>query len=84
MVKLAFSKPMLLCIGGILAKSVCIAVISGSAIYYYNYVVGDKSGLAWYMSISTFILLAGGALTPFLVNKIGTKIQYLLDLRYIL
>lgn len=71
MIKVMFSRPILLSLIGVMAKGMCITVVSATAVYFYTYVIGDKSGLAWYMSISTFILLAGGFVCPFIVKKIG-------------
>lgn len=73
MLRLAFCKPILLCLGGVLAKGVCISVVAGTAAYFYTYIAGDSTGLTFYLSASTVILLLGGVLTPILANKIGIK-----------
>ena len=73
MVKLALNRPMLCVCVGSLGKSVCYSLVYGVMAYYYTYVIGDKSGMTWYLSASTFIMLLGGIAAPIISRKIGGK-----------
>jgi len=73
MIKLALNRPMLCVVVGSLGKSVCYSMVYGVMAYYYRYVIGDMSGMTFYLSASTIILLLGGVAAPFISNKIGGK-----------
>ncbi len=73
MIKLALNRPMLCCCVGSLGKSVCYSLVYGIMAYYYTYVIGDMSGMTWYLTASTFIQLLGGVVAPFVSRKIGGK-----------
>ena len=73
MIKLGFTKPMLLIMIGAFGKSVCYSLIGAIMAYYYRYVIGDLSGLTWYLTASTFILLLGGVVGPFVSSRLGLK-----------
>lgn len=73
MIKLALTRPMLCAVVGSLGKSVCYSMVYGVMAYYYTYVIGDKSGMTFYLSASTFILMFGGMAAPMISKKIGIK-----------
>ncbi len=73
MIKLALKRPMICCVVGSLGKSVCYSMVYGVMAYYYTYVIGDRSGMTWYLSASTFIMLFGGMAAPFISRRIGAK-----------
>lgn len=73
MIKLALNRPLLCCCIGSLGKSVCYSLVYGVMAYYYTYVIGDTSGMTWYLSASTFVLLLGGVVAPFVSRVIGGK-----------
>lgn len=74
MIKLALTRPMLCTVVGSLGKSVCYSMIYGIMAYYYTYVIGDMSGMTFYLSASTFILMFGGMAAPVISKKIGIKL----------
>lgn len=73
MIKLALNRPMLCVVVGSLGKSVCYSMVYGVMAYYYTFVIGDMSGMTFYLSASTIILLCGGVAAPFVSRKIGAK-----------
>lgn len=74
MLKLTFSKPILLSCGGFLfGKGVTSFIILGCAAYYYKFVAQDMAGLTWYLSVSSILQIAGGVITPYISKKIGLK-----------
>ena len=73
MVKLALNRPMLCCCIGSLGKSVCYSLVYGVMAFYYEFVIGDMSGMTWYLTASTVIQLLGGVVAPFVSQRIGGK-----------
>lgn len=65
MLKYVISKPFLLYLLGATCKGTIFFIITALAPYYYTYVVGDKSMLTVYMSLSTFLMIGGSFLAPF-------------------
>ena len=78
MIKLALTRPMICAIIGSLGKSVCYSMIYGIMAYYYTYVIGDKSGMTFYLSASTFVLMFGGMAAPMISKKLGIKMTCIL------
>ncbi|QSX07660.1 MFS transporter [Alkalibacter rhizosphaerae] len=69
MLKSSITKPYLLYLISAVAKACIFFSIMGLAAYYYNYVVGDMSKLTLFLSLSTFLMIIGSFITPF-VNKV--------------
>ena len=74
MIRCTVTVPFLLYLLGSSCKGSMYFVITGLSPYYYNYVVGDKSMLTVFMSMSTFLMIGTSFLTPY-VSKLfkGTR-----------
>ena len=56
-------------------------IITGLAAYYYTYVVGNKNMLTVYLSLSTFLMIFGSFIMPFVSRLVkGAKQTYILGL----
>ena len=81
MIKFAITKPFLLYLGGASCKGSTYFIITGLAAYYYTYVVGDKNMLTVYLSLSTFLMIFGSFIMPFISRLVkGAKQTYILGL----
>lgn len=81
MIKYAITKPFLLYLGGASCKGSTFFIITGLAAYYYTYVVGDKNMLTVYLSLSTFLMIGGSFIMPFVSRLVkGAKQTYVLGL----
>lgn len=81
MIKFAITKPFLLYLGGASCKGSTYFIITGLAAYYYTYVVGDKNMLTFYLSLSTFLMIFGSFIMPFVSRLVkGAKQTYILGL----
>jgi GPH family glycoside/pentoside/hexuronide:cation symporter len=71
MLKSVASLPMMFfLIAGILKISTFF-VINGLAPFYYQYVIGDRSMLTVFLSVSTLLMFGGATLTPFIAKRVG-------------
>lgn len=78
MVKYTISKPFLLYLAGASCKGSAYMVITGLAAYYYTYVAGDKGMLTIYLSLSTFLMIGGSFIAPYVSKLIkGGKQTYI-------
>lgn len=66
MVKHTISKPFLLYLLGTSCKGTAFTIVTGLAGYYYTYVIGDRSMLTWYLTATTFMMMGGSFITPFI------------------
>ena len=81
MIKYAITKPFLLYLGGASCKGSTYFIITGLAAYYYTYVVGDKNMLTVYLSLSTFLMIGGSFIMPYVSRLVkGAKQTYILGL----
>ena len=81
MIKFAITKPFLLYLGGASCKGSTYFIITGLAAYYYTYVVGNKNMLTVYLSLSTFLMIFGSFIMPFVSRLVkGAKQTYILGL----
>lgn len=69
MLKFSITKPFVLYLLGSTCKGTIFFIITSLAPYYYSYVVGDKSMLTVYMSASTFLMIGGSFIAPY-VSKL--------------
>lgn len=69
MLKFTITKPFLLYLLGSVCKGTIYFIITALAPYYYSYVVGDKSMLTVYLSASTFLMIGGSFIAPY-VSKL--------------
>lgn len=77
MIKYTISKPFLIYIMGGSCKGSAYFIITGLAAYYYTYVVGDRNMLMVYLSLSTFLMIGGSFISPFVSRLVkGTKQTY--------
>lgn len=79
MLKYTLTGPYLLYLVSAIARACIFFSIMGLAAYYYSYVVQDMSKFTLFLSMSTFLMIIGSFLTPF-INKImkGAKNTYIL------
>lgn len=75
MIKYTISKPFLLYLLGSVAKGCAYFTITGLATYYYSYVIGSKSMLTVFLSLSTFLMIGASFITPY-INKITKNLRY--------
>lgn len=75
MIKYTISKPFLLYLIGAVAKSSAYFTITALATYYYSYVIGNKSMLTVFLSLSTFLMIGASFITPY-INKITKNLRY--------
>ena len=75
MIKFTISKPFLLYLAGAACKGSTYFIITGLSTYYYTYVIGDKSMLTVFLSLSTFLMIGASFITPYL-NKITKNLRY--------
>jgi len=66
MIKYTISKPFLLYLLGSACKGTTYFIIVGLASYYYKYVIGNMNMLTVYLTASTFLMIGGSFLTPFI------------------
>ena len=69
MIKFTITKPFLLYLLSSACKGTTYFIITGLAAYYYTYVVGNKGMLTVYLTASTFLMICGAFITPF-VSKL--------------
>lgn len=81
MIKFTISKPFLIYLAGASCKGSAFFIITALAAYYYSYVVGNKNMLTVYLSLSTFLMIGGSFLAPYVSKWIkGTKQTYMLGM----
>lgn len=68
MIKYTITKPWLIYLVGATMKGATFFIIQGLAAYYYTYVVGDKSMLTVYLSASTFLMIGGAFISPYVAR----------------
>lgn len=77
MIRFSVTKPFIIYLLGASCKGSAYFIITGLAAYYYTYVVGDKGMLTVYLSMSTFLMIFGSFITPFLSRWLkGAKQTY--------
>lgn len=77
MIRFSITKPFVIYLLGASCKGSAYFIITGLAAYYYTYVVGDKSMLTVYLSMSTFLMIFGSFITPFISRWLkGAKQTY--------
>ncbi len=69
MIKYTITKPFVLYLIGSACKGTTYFIITGLAAYYYRYVVADMNMLTVYLTASTFLMIGGSFLTPY-VSKL--------------
>lgn len=78
MIRFSISKPFIIYLFAASCKGSAYFIITGLAAYYYSYVVGDKSMLTVYLSLSTFLMIGGSFITPYVTRLIkGSKQAYI-------
>jgi GPH family glycoside/pentoside/hexuronide:cation symporter len=65
MIKCTITKPFVLYLVGASCKGTTYFIITGLTAYYYSFVVNDMNMMALYMTLSTFLMIVGAALTPY-------------------
>jgi GPH family glycoside/pentoside/hexuronide:cation symporter len=81
MIKYTITKPFILFVLGVTTKTAAFFTVMGLAAYYYTYVVGNKNMLTVYLSLSTFIMIFGSYIAPFVSKAINSlKKSYALGL----
>ena len=83
MSKYAISKPFLLYVVGSACKCSTYFLITALAPYYYGYVIGAERMLTVYLSLGTFLMIAGSFITPYVSRLVkGAKESYILGLAF--
>lgn len=81
MIRYSVTKPFLLYLVGASCKGSTYFIITGLAAYYYTYVVGNKAMLTVYLSLSTFLMIGGSFVTPYVTKIVkGSKQTYITGL----
>ncbi|ADK15331.1 MFS transporter [Clostridium ljungdahlii] len=81
MIKYTISKPFLLYLLGASCKGTIYFIITGLAAYYYTYVTGSKLMLTTFLSLSTFLMIFGSFITPFISRLAkGSRNMYILGM----
>lgn len=66
MIKFTITKPFILYLLGACCKGTTYFIITGLTAYYYSFVVNDMNMMTLYMTMSTFLMIIGAALTPYI------------------
>ena len=69
MIKFTITKPFLLYLLAAVCKASMYFIVTGLAAYYYTYVIGDKTMLTVFLSLSTFLMIGGSFIAPF-INRL--------------
>ncbi|MBN1317690.1 MAG: MFS transporter [Anaerolineales bacterium] len=74
------NRPLLQVFSVFLLKTIPLFLIYGTGMYYFKYIVGDVSKIAFAFSAFNFVAIPGVFIAPAIARRLGTKRTYMVGL----